>query len=119
MRRDLIFFIPAKFYIRVVGNMEIIVESFHFGKWEIGCHYDLYIFQLIHFCKQVFGLVLAMVALRAEIHDQRFVVLFEVAVREIGCAVNFQYMKSRNGGRLLWLWLVSSLLRKGIYGDCK
>jgi len=30
----------------------------------------------------------------AEIHDQRFVVLLQVIVREISCAINFQYMKA-------------------------
>ena len=48
------------------------MKCFHFLKWLVCSHQNLYIFQLIHFCQQAVCLVPAMVTVRAEINNKRF-----------------------------------------------
>lgn len=72
------------------------VEFLELFEGLIGCHYDLDVLELREVGQDGFRLVLAMVAVRAEEHDDGLMVLFDVFFREIGAAIELQQVEGRN-----------------------
>ena len=72
------FDIPAHFNIRIVSNLVLIVKVNHFIEWLIGHHHDLVFLQILHILFHIGPLVFAMVAIRTEIHNKGWLMMFQI-----------------------------------------
>ena len=109
-------FIAAHEDIWVFVDLVMLVELFHFGERLVGGHDDLDVLEVFEVGKDRFCLVLAVFAIRAEIHDYGLAVLVEVVFGQVGGAIEFQEAKwgdgreahvggagvGRIGGGLIW-----------------
>ena len=70
------FFVSAYDDIRVLEKTVMGIEVLHFSERLISSHYDLDVFEFIEIGQDGFRLVLAMVAVRTEEHDDRPAMFF-------------------------------------------
>ena len=70
----------------------------HFVKWLKGGHHDLDILEFLIFGQDEFRLVLAMVALGAEIDDKSGAMLFQIILGQVGGAVRLEQVEGGDGG---------------------
>lgn len=90
-------FIAANQDIGMLVDLIALIEFFHFGKGLVGSHNDLDILKVLKVSEDGFGLVFAVLAVRAEVHDHGLVVFMEVVFGQVGCTVESQKAKGRDG----------------------
>ena len=91
------FFVPAHEDIGMIENAVMRIEVLQFIKRLVGGHDDLDILKILEVGEDGLGLVLAMLAIRAEEHDDRLTIFFDIVFTEIRGAVELKEVEGRNG----------------------